>query len=127
MRDDKLDPGEAATRTLELIEKDRCDCIVGSLSRFGAARRQQRHQARKVLYNSISQSDQITALPDLEPLHLPRGADAAPDRRRGGRYAFGKYGKRVVFLSADYAYGREMVEGFKRRGSAMRGSRSWPS
>ena len=32
VRDDKLDPGEAATGTLELIEKDRMGLIVGSLS-----------------------------------------------------------------------------------------------
>ena len=32
VRDDKLNPGEAATRTLELIEKDKVDLIVGSLS-----------------------------------------------------------------------------------------------
>ena len=32
VRDDKLDPGEAATRTLELIERDRVNYIVGSLS-----------------------------------------------------------------------------------------------
>ena len=32
VRDDRLDPGEATTRTLELIEKDHADFIVGSLS-----------------------------------------------------------------------------------------------
>ena len=32
VRDDKLNPGEAATRTLELIEKDKVDFVVGSLS-----------------------------------------------------------------------------------------------
>ncbi|NBV02393.1 MAG: ABC transporter substrate-binding protein, partial [Burkholderiaceae bacterium] len=32
VRDDKLNPGEAATRTLELIEKDKVDYVVGSLS-----------------------------------------------------------------------------------------------
>ena len=32
VRDDKLNPGEAATRTLELIEKEQANFIVGSLS-----------------------------------------------------------------------------------------------
>ncbi|MBI5628172.1 MAG: ABC transporter substrate-binding protein, partial [Candidatus Rokubacteria bacterium] len=32
VRDDKLNPGEAATRTQELIEKDRVHFVVGSLS-----------------------------------------------------------------------------------------------
>lgn len=118
VRDDKLDPGEAATRTLELIEKDGARLIVGSLSASVQLAVNNITCERKVLYNSISQSDQLTALPDwsrytfheaLTP-HLTAGAV--------GRYAFGKYGKRVVFLSADYAYGREMVDGFKAAGQA---------
>jgi len=32
VRDDKLNPGEAATRALELIEKDKANFIVGGLS-----------------------------------------------------------------------------------------------
>lgn len=118
-RDDKLDPGEATTRTLELIEKDKVDCIVGSLSASVQLAVNNVAKQRGVLYNSISQSDQITALPDwsrrtfheaMTP-HLTAGAV--------GRYAFDKFGKKVVFLSADYAYGREMVDGFKAVGQQM--------
>jgi branched-chain amino acid transport system substrate-binding protein len=43
--------------------------------------------------------------------HITSGAVA--------RYAFAKYGKRVVYLTADYAYGNEMVRGFQRAGQAM--------
>src|ERR1700682_6605210 len=32
VRDDKLNPGEAATRTLELVEKEKGNFVVGSLS-----------------------------------------------------------------------------------------------
>ncbi len=35
------------------------------------------------------------------------------------RYAFPKHGKKVVYLTADYAYGHEMVRGFQRAGDAM--------
>jgi branched-chain amino acid transport system substrate-binding protein len=35
------------------------------------------------------------------------------------RYAFPKYGKKVVYLTADYAYGHEMVRGFERAGKAL--------
>ncbi len=116
-RDDKLDPGEAATRTLELVEKDRVDFVVGSLSASVQLAINNVTRQRKVLFNSISQSDQITAMPDwsrytfheaLTP-HLTAGAV--------GRYAFGRLGKKVVFLSADYAYGREMVDGFRAVGA----------
>jgi branched-chain amino acid transport system substrate-binding protein len=118
-RDDKLDPGEAATRTLELVEKDRVDFVVGSLSASVQLAINNITKQRKVLYNSISQSDQIVALPDwsrytfheaLTP-HLTAGAV--------GRYAFAKFGKKVVFLSADYAFGHEAVAGFRAVGEPM--------
>jgi branched-chain amino acid transport system substrate-binding protein len=35
------------------------------------------------------------------------------------RYAFPKYGKRVVYLTADYAYGHEMVRGFESAGKSL--------
>lgn len=36
-----------------------------------------------------------------------------------GRYVFPRMGKRVAFLVADYAYGYEMMRGFKRAGKAF--------
>ena len=116
VRDDKLDPGEAATRTLELIEKDGVRMIVGSLSASVQLAVNNVTRERKVLYNSISQSDQITAKPDWSRYTFHEGLTPHVTAGAVGRYAFGKLGKRVVFLSADYAYGREMVDGFKAVG-----------
>lgn len=119
VRDDKLNPGEAATRTLELIEKDKVDFIVGSLSAATQLSINAVCRDRKVLFNSISQSDAINEAKDwslytfheaLNP-HLTAGAVA--------RYAFPKFGKKVVYLTADYAYGHEMVRGFQRAGQAL--------
>ena len=117
VRDDKLNPGEAATRTLELIEKDKVNFIVGSLSAATQLSINAVCRDRKVLFNSISQSDAINEAKDwslytfheaLNP-HLTAGAVA--------RYAFPKFGKKVVYLTADYAYGHEMVRGFQRAGA----------
>lgn len=119
VRDDKLNPGEAATRTLELIEKDKADFIVGSLSAATQLSINAVTRARKVLFNSISQSDAINEAKDwslytfheaLNP-HMTAGAVA--------HYAFPKFGKNVVYLTADYAYGHEMVRGFQRAGQAF--------
>lgn len=119
VRDDKLNPGEAATRTLELIEKDKVNFIVGSLSAATQLSINAVARDRKVLFNSISQSDAINEAKDwslytfheaLNP-HLTAGAVA--------RYAFPKFGKRVVYLTADYAYGHEMVRGFQRAGGPL--------
>jgi branched-chain amino acid transport system substrate-binding protein len=119
VRDDKLNPGEAATRTLELIEKDKVDFVVGSLSAATQLSINAVCRERKVLFNSISQSDAINEAKDwslytfheaLNP-HITAGAVA--------RYAFPKFGKNIVYLTADYAYGHEMVRGFQRAGEAL--------
>jgi branched-chain amino acid transport system substrate-binding protein len=119
VRDDKLSPGEAATRTLELIEKEKVHFIVGSLSAATQLSINAVARERKIIFNSISQSDAINEVKDwgfytfheaLTP-HLTAGAV--------GRYAFPKFGKKVVYLTADYAYGHEMVRGFERAGKPL--------
>ncbi len=119
VRDSKLNAGEAATRTLELIEKDKVDCVVGSLSAAVQLAVNNVTKTRKVLYVSISQSDQITAMPDysrytfheaLNP-HMTAGAVA--------RYVLPKFGKKVVFLTPDYAFGHELVNGYQAVGKEL--------
>lgn len=119
VRDDRLNPGEAATRTLELIEKDHVHFICGTLSAAVQLSVNNVTKARGVLYVSISQSDQISEASDAGPLtfheavnpHLMAGAIA--------RYALGKYGKKAVCLVSDYAYGHENLRGFKRAGEPL--------
>ena len=119
VRDDKLDPGEATTRTLELVEKDRVDFVVGSLSASVQLAINNVTKQRKILFNSISQSDQITALPDWSPYTFHEAMTPHLTAGAVGRYAFQKFGKRVVFLRADYAFGHEMVAGFRAAGEPM--------
>jgi branched-chain amino acid transport system substrate-binding protein len=119
VRDDKLNPQEAATRTIELIDKDKAHFIVGSVSSAVQLSVNNVTRQRKVIFNSISQSDTINEATDfsrytfhecLNP-HMTAGAVA--------RYAIPKLGKRVVFLTADYAYGQEMVRGFQTAGKPL--------
>ena len=119
VRDDKLNPGEAATRTLELIEKDKVNYIVGSLSAAVQLSINNVTKERKVLFNSISQSDAINELKDWSLYTFHEALNPHITASAVGRYVFPKYGKRVVFLTADYAYGHEMVRGFQRAGKAF--------
>src|SRR4030088_3020507 len=59
VRDDKLNPGEAATRTLEMIEKENVNFIVGSLSASVQLAVNNVTKERGIIYNSISQSNEI--------------------------------------------------------------------
>ena len=115
MRDDKLNPGEAATRTQELIEKDKVHFVVGSLSAAVQLSINAVTKARGVIFVSISQSDAINEAKDWSKYTFHEALNPHMTAGAVGRYAFGKFGKRVVFLTADYAYGHEMVRGFLTR------------
>jgi branched-chain amino acid transport system substrate-binding protein len=119
VRDDKLNPGEAATRALELIEKDKASFIVGSLSAATQLSINAVTRERKVLFNSISQSDAINEAKDWSPFTFHEALTPHLTAGAVGRYAFPKFGKKVVYLTADYAYGHEMVRGFQRAGQAF--------
>ena len=116
VRDDKLDPGEAATRTLELVEQEKVNFVVGSISASVQLAINNITKQRKVLFNSISQSDQIDALPDWSRYTFHEALTPHLTTAAVGSYAFGKFGKKVVFLSADYAFGHDLVKGFRAVG-----------
>ena len=119
VRDDKLNPGEAATRTLELIEKEKVNFIVGSLSAAVQLAVNNVTKERQVMYNSISQSDTINEVSDFSKYTFHEALNPHMTAGAVGRYAFPKFGKKVAFLTADYAYGHEMVRGFQEAGKAF--------
>ena len=119
VRDDRLNPGEAATRTLELIEKDKVNFLVGSLSAAVQLSINNVAKERGVIFNSISQSDAINEAKDWSKYTFHEALNPHITAGAVGRYAFSKFGKKVAFLTADYAYGHEMVRGFKRAGEGM--------
>ncbi|MDR7094605.1 ABC transporter substrate-binding protein [Hydrogenophaga laconesensis] len=113
IRDDKLNPGEAATRTLELLEKDGAHFIVGGLSAATQLSINNVTRQRKVIYVSISQSDVINEASDAGPYTFHEAPNPHMTTQAVGRYVF-KKDMRVAFLTADYAYGHEMTRGFTR-------------
>ena len=119
VRDDKLNPGEAATRTLELIEKDKVNFIVGSLSAATQLSINAVCKERKVLFNSISQSDAINEAKDWSIYTFHEALNPTMTAGAVARYAIPLFGKKIAFLTADYAYGHEMVRAFERAGKDL--------
>ncbi len=119
VRDDKLNPAEAVTRTLELIEKDKADLIVGSLSGAVQLAVNEACKARGVTYNALSLSDRINEATDFGPTTYHEGM--APYFSVGalGRYVFAHMGKKVAYLIADYEFGYEMRRAFQVVGDQM--------
>jgi branched-chain amino acid transport system substrate-binding protein len=112
VRDDKLNPGEAATRTLELVETEKVNFVVGSLSAAVQLAINNVTKERGVIFNSISQSDAINEAKDFSKYTFHEALNPHMTAGAVGRYAFPKFGKKVAFLTADYAYGTEMLRGF---------------
>src|SRR6266851_3200993 len=119
VRDDKLNPGEAATRTLELIENDKVSYIVGSLSASVQLSINNVTKQRGVVFVSISQSDSINEASDFGKFTFHEALNPHMTGGAVARYVLPKYGKRVVFLTADYAFGHEMVRGMQVAGKAF--------
>src|ERR1700760_231543 len=119
VRDDKLNPGEAATRTLELVEKEKVNFVVGSLSAAVQLAINNVTKERGIIFNSISQSDAINEAKDFSKYTFHEALNPHMTAGAVGRYAFPKFGKKVAFLTADYAYGQEMLRGFLEVGKTF--------
>jgi branched-chain amino acid transport system substrate-binding protein len=118
-RDTKLKAGEAATRTLELIEKDGAHFICGSLSASVQLAINNVAKERKTIFMSISQSDGIGESDHFSKYTFHEAMNPHMTAGAVGRYVFPREKKRVAFLIADYAYGHEMARGFKTAGAAL--------
>jgi len=118
VRDDKLNAGEAATRTLELIEKDKVHAVVGALSAAIQLATNEVTRARGVLYISISQSDAINEVKDFSRFTFHEALNPHMTTAAVAKHAL-KKGMKVAYLCADYAYGHEMLRGFKRAQAAI--------
>lgn len=113
VRDDKLNAGEAATRTLELIERDKVHAIVGALSAAVQLAVNEVTRARGMLYISISQSDTINEVRDWSRFTFHEALNPHMTTAAVAKNTFSK-GAKIAYLAADYAYGHEMLRGFKR-------------
>ena len=118
VRDDRLNPGEAATRTLELIEKEKVNFVVGGLSASVQLAINNVTKERGIIFNSISQSDAINEAADFSKYTFHEALNPHMTAGAVGRHVFEK-GKKVAYLTADYAYGHEMVRGFQQAGKAV--------
>jgi len=118
VRDDKLNAGEAATRTLELIEKDKVHAIVGALSAAIQLAVNEVTRARGVIYVSISQSDAINEAKDASRFTFHEAMNPHMTTAAVARQTF-KKGAKIAYLAADYAYGHEMLRGSKRAQGAI--------
>ena len=106
-RDDELKPAVGAQRTKELIENEKCEFIVGGLAAHVQMAINEQTKAAKKLFISVSQSDEITAKPDLGPLTFHEALNPTITSRAVGGWISQNLGKKWWILYADYAWGKQ--------------------
>ena len=92
--------------------------MVGALSSAVQLAVNEVTRARGVIYNSISQSDTINEAKDFSQYTFHEALNPHMTTGAVAQHAFAEVGTKVAYLAADYAYGHEMLRGFKRAGKA---------
>ena len=129
-RDDQLKPAVGAQRTQELIEKDKCQFIVGGLAAHVQMAINETTKKAKVLFISVSQSDEISAKPDTSPLTFHEALNPTITSRAMGTWIAQNLGKKWWIIYADYAWGKQnnavLTETGKKHGVTILGSTPYP-
>ncbi|MBI2218651.1 MAG: ABC transporter substrate-binding protein [Candidatus Rokubacteria bacterium] len=113
VRDDQLKPGVGAQRTKELLENEKVDFVIGGLSAAVQMAINEQTKKAKVIYVSISQSNEITARPDWSPYTFHEAINPFITSHVVGSWAIQNLGKRIYVLYADYAFGQQLRDGIK--------------
>ena len=129
-RDDQLKPAVGAQRTQELIEKDKCAFIVGGLAAHVQMAINEQTKKSKVLFISVSQSDEISAKPDTSPVTFHEALNPTITSRALGTWVAQNLGKKWWIIYADYAWGKQnnmvLTETLKKHGGTVVGSTPYP-
>src|SRR5262245_45978846 len=129
-RDDQLKPATGAQRTKELIENDKVQFVVGGLAAHVQMAINEQTKASKVLYISVSQSDEISAKPDTSPLTFHEALNPTITSRAMAAYGMKNLGKKWWIVYADYAWGKQnnhvFTEAITKAGGQILGSTPYP-
>src|SRR5213592_4602917 len=129
-RDDQLKPAVGAQRTKELIENEQVQFIVGGLAAHVQMAINEKTKKSKVLFISVSQSDEISAKPDTSPLTFHEALNPTITCRAVGGWAVQNLGKKWWIVYADYAWGKQcnavLTDVLKRHGGTLLGSTPYP-
>jgi branched-chain amino acid transport system substrate-binding protein len=129
-RDDQLKPAVGAQRTKELIENDKVQFIVGGLAAHVQMAINEQTKKSKVLFISVSQSDEISAKPDASPLTFHEALNPTITSRAVGNWIAQNLGKKWWIIYADYAWGKQnnmvLQEVLAKQGGTLLGSTPYP-
>jgi branched-chain amino acid transport system substrate-binding protein len=112
VRDDQTNPGEAAKKSKELIEKDRVQFLMGCISAATQLAMNEQAKRANIPFFGVCQSNDINKAPDRGPYTLHEALTPYMTAQSLGEWVAQNLGKRWYFLAADYAWGHQIYESF---------------
>jgi branched-chain amino acid transport system substrate-binding protein len=107
-------PATARSKTQELVEKDKVQCLIGPLAAFEALAIDDYIRAQQMPTLSVAAAEDMTQRKP-NPWFVRGTSTSAQCAHPLADYAFKELGyKRMILLADDIAYGHEMCAGFQR-------------
>lgn len=119
-RDDASDPKRAAQETKMLIEKEKIDFLIGSLSAGTHLFINRETSDAKIIFMSIGQSNEITMAPNLGPYTFHEALTPFMSVHGTGKWVFENLGKKVFLVIADYEWGWSVLKTYEILAKNMR-------
>jgi len=112
VRDDQLSPGVAATRTKELIEKEKVQFVIGGSTSATTPAIKEQTAPNKVIFMVGVMADSITAVPTYDRTIFHVSPTTYMFANVTARYAAENLGRKWYYLIADYAWGWDTFNSF---------------
>ena len=119
VRDDKLQPEESARRAKELLEKDKIHMLAGSIGAHTQLAMNEQCKRAQTIFMSTSASNEITMAKDVSPYTFSEATNLHIITQAVGRWTAQNLGKKWFILAANYGFGWQTTEGFRRIGKVM--------
>jgi ABC-type branched-subunit amino acid transport system substrate-binding protein len=106
-RDDKINPGEAGKMAQDLIQNEKPDFIVGANSAGTVLPHNDAAKKAGIPYIAIAQNDRINTAADRGAYSFHEAVTPTLNGRSMSKWIVNNLGKKVYFLMADYAFGKD--------------------
>jgi len=116
VRDDKLQPEESARRAKELLEKDKVQMMAGSIGAHTQLAMNEQCKRAQTIFMSTSASNEITMAKDVSPYTFSEATNLHIITQAVGSWTAQHLGKKWFILAANYGFGWQTTEGFRRIG-----------
>lgn len=117
-RDDKINPGEAGKMVQDMIQNDHPDFILGT--NFAGTILPVNDQAKKagIPFIAIAQNDRINTAADRGPYTFHEAVTPTMNGRALGDWIAKNLGKKIYYLMADYAFGKDNYASMSKAAAA---------